>query len=544
MKKILFTCYLLLVACGLFAQNQWVLEKTRDDMRAYKQMFIADGGEMRDAPITAGYYAFCEQNGMADSIKFAFLSEGAIKDSTVGIYNYAQKLYDLGDFYNHGVQTTLASMPYIGGQISPTERYALKNPTGDTRSITFPDITVSGTYTITEVANYDTIGKITITQTEVISGTLNSLSVAGKLYAYIVRAGSYSTTQKLAEYSFLRSIYSEVESVQIGTQRWATSNFEAVATPMGNVIANMQAAGNVEKITNGGFDTDTDWKKGSGWTISDSIAICNKTDGSTELCQLSGVNEKWYKITFTIVDYVSGNCAARAGGNSGVNRTTTGTFTEYLYSNSTQLGVWNSGGFVGSIDNISVEEVGWSGSTDLYNGIYAQTSGDAATKTTAALRASAMWCYYNNDIPTGAIYGKLYNWYAVALLQEDITAYNAANPSAHWGWHVPSSTEFTTLQTYLGGASVAGGKMKVPGLDYWLTPNTGADNSSGFSALPNGLILDGNPAVINLYFTTWASDETGATTGIDYYITNNSPALNTGTTIPKNYGLAIRLISD
>jgi len=52
------------------------------------------------------------------------------------------------------------------------------------------------------------------------------------------------------------------------------------------------------------------------------------------------------------------------------------------------------------------------------------------------------------------------------------------------GWHVPSDDEWTTLTTYLGGEGVAGGKMKAAIL--WNSPNTGATNTSGFSALPGG----------------------------------------------------------
>ena len=85
------------------------------------------------------------------------------------------------------------------------------------------------------------------------------------------------------------------------------------------------------------------------------------------------------------------------------------------------------------------------------------------------------WCYYNNDPAMGAIYGKLYNWYAV----------NDPRGLAPAGWHVPNETEWTTLASCLGGEPVAGGKMKSTTL--WVSPNTGATNSSGFTALPSGI---------------------------------------------------------
>ena len=72
-------------------------------------------------------------------------------------------------------------------------------------------------------------------------------------------------------------------------------------------------------------------------------------------------------------------------------------------------------------------------------------------------------------------YGVLYNWPAV--LTDEIC------PS---GWHVPTDGEFTQLTDFLGGESVAGGKMKEAGYDHWESPNTGATNSSGFTGLPGG----------------------------------------------------------
>ena len=72
-------------------------------------------------------------------------------------------------------------------------------------------------------------------------------------------------------------------------------------------------------------------------------------------------------------------------------------------------------------------------------------------------------------------YGALYNWYAVNTGKLCPT-----------GWHVPNINELTTLIEYLGGENVAGGKLKETGTIHWRSPNTGATNSSGFTALPGG----------------------------------------------------------
>jgi uncharacterized protein (TIGR02145 family) len=85
------------------------------------------------------------------------------------------------------------------------------------------------------------------------------------------------------------------------------------------------------------------------------------------------------------------------------------------------------------------------------------------------------WAYDGNESNV-ATYGRLYTWYAA-------TDSRGLCPT---GWHLPTDAEWTTLTDYLGGASVAGGKMKEAGTAHWNSPNTGADNSSGFTALPGG----------------------------------------------------------
>ena len=96
------------------------------------------------------------------------------------------------------------------------------------------------------------------------------------------------------------------------------------------------------------------------------------------------------------------------------------------------------------------------------------------------------WCYYNNDPANNSVYGKLYNWYAVAGIHDNDP--NTPNKIlAPTGWHVPTDDEWTTLSAFLGGASVAGGKMKATGISLWASPNVGATNSSGFNGLPGGV---------------------------------------------------------
>ena len=84
-------------------------------------------------------------------------------------------------------------------------------------------------------------------------------------------------------------------------------------------------------------------------------------------------------------------------------------------------------------------------------------------------------------------YGVLYNWTAAM----NGAASSTANPSGVQGvcpagWHLPSDAEWLQLTTYLGGESVAGDKLKETGTTHWGSPNGGATNKTGFTALPGG----------------------------------------------------------
>jgi len=110
------------------------------------------------------------------------------------------------------------------------------------------------------------------------------------------------------------------------------------------------------------------------------------------------------------------------------------------------------------------------------------------------------WCYYENNTANGTTYGKLYNWYAV----------NDPRGLAPNGYHIPTDAEWTTLTSYLGGTVTAGGKMKEAGTSHWLSPNTGATNSSGFTGLPGGIrYTDGGFTSIGAEGDWWSSSENG-----------------------------------
>jgi len=91
------------------------------------------------------------------------------------------------------------------------------------------------------------------------------------------------------------------------------------------------------------------------------------------------------------------------------------------------------------------------------------------------------YCY--NDLESNCdIYGGLYQW--DEMMQGSTTP--GEQVICPTGWHIPTDGEWTALTTFLVGESVAGGKMKEAGYAHWAAPNTGATNSSGFTALPGG----------------------------------------------------------
>ncbi|MFN8275757.1 MAG: fibrobacter succinogenes major paralogous domain-containing protein [Flavobacteriaceae bacterium] len=144
------------------------------------------------------------------------------------------------------------------------------------------------------------------------------------------------------------------------------------------------------------------------------------------------------------------------------------------------------------------------------------------------------WCYYENSTANGTTYGKLYNGYAIM----------DPRGLAPYGWHIPSNDEWTTLQNELGGNTVAGGKMKATTL--WLAPNTGATNSSGFTALPGGARGSGGmffgPILNAAYW--WSSADVGATSIWQRQVQSDWGGLTSYLNTNIRHGFSVRCIKD
>jgi uncharacterized protein (TIGR02145 family) len=121
---------------------------------------------------------------------------------------------------------------------------------------------------------------------------------------------------------------------------------------------------------------------------------------------------------------------------------------------------------------------------------------------------------YGNVPVFSTTYGRLYNWYAIDNNAATKVMSNGGKNVCPTSWHVSTDEEKRTLTTYLGGESVAGGKLKEIGLTHWKTPNTAATNETGFTALPGGYrYSNGSYYVIGGTGYWWSSTESSTTIG-------------------------------
>ena len=145
------------------------------------------------------------------------------------------------------------------------------------------------------------------------------------------------------------------------------------------------------------------------------------------------------------------------------------------------------------------------------------------------------WCYYQNKTSNGTIYGKLYNLFAVM----------DKRGLAPQGFHIPTDAEWTILIDFLGGTDIAGGKLKEKGIVHWKSPNTGATNSSGFTALPGGYRYSGgNFGFLGNYAMFWSSSEGGSKIlGWNRFLYSNDTVIGRFDDFERS-GMSVRCIAD
>jgi uncharacterized protein (TIGR02145 family) len=174
------------------------------------------------------------------------------------------------------------------------------------------------------------------------------------------------------------------------------------------------------------------------------------------------------------------------------------------------------------------------------------TAGNGAGQTWGSRTTGARTIYAHSQSNL-TTYGYLYNWYAAkGIATTGSTIYKNLCPA---GWHVPSDGEWTILTTHLGGVMVAGGKMKSTGTTLWTSPNTGATNESGLTALPGGFrINNGIFSITKEYTFFWSATEGDANSawyrGLNYnsgVVTRNFINMNGNY---KSVGASVRCLKD
>jgi len=140
------------------------------------------------------------------------------------------------------------------------------------------------------------------------------------------------------------------------------------------------------------------------------------------------------------------------------------------------------------------------------------------------------WCYENSSSNCD-VYGRLYTWGEALTVCPN-------------GWHLPSDSEWQILVDYLGGSSVAGGKLKEAGYTHWSSPNAGATNSSGFTALPGGIRSDvGSFHQFNTQGRWWTATGFSSQMAWRNTLSYNLEQVSRFTD-NKGYGLSVRCIKD
>lgn len=316
------------------------------------------------------------------------------------------------------------------------------------------------------------------------------------------------------------NVYTEVI---IGTQAWIVENLKVTKYADGTPIPNITNPGATNLLTawtngHGGllYDTFTDVGKDITSAISDTYAYCK----SNTVALVAG-DVLRYDIDLTL--------------NAG-NLPEVVLFKNGSPSQATSLlNGLNTGGFaIMSDDTYGIAILSPVGGTDF----------SAVCSFTTDLNlgwindTAGAYCWYDNDIANKNPYGALYNQYAS----------NNAKGLAHLerggvlesSWRIPSDVDWDKLIAYLGGSSLAGGKLKEIGLAHWLTPNTGATDEHGFTALPAGLRsnIDGSFLAITQAGYLWSTQNQFAyqTSYIDQALTKFPFAYATG--------LSVRLVRD
>ncbi len=149
---------------------------------------------------------------------------------------------------------------------------------------------------------------------------------------------------------------------------------------------------------------------------------------------------------------------------------------------------------------------------------------------------SGAYCEYHLDRSNSKNFGNLYNWFAIS----------DRRGLCPLGWRVPNNSDWDELEMTLGGAVIAGGKMKEKGFNNWKPPNTGATNESGFNGLPVGYrsFIKGGFAPNGKAGFWWSGSEYNADSGFTRLLSFENSRLGKQLIYDKAGGLSVRCIKE
>ena len=159
---------------------------------------------------------------------------------------------------------------------------------------------------------------------------------------------------------------------------------------------------------------------------------------------------------------------------------------------------------------------------------YKQIGDKVWLKENISFETSSGSYYYNNDANYSE-YGRLYD-------------YQTAKTVCPQGWHIPNEEEWMRTINYLGGMSVAGGKMREQGTSHWVVNLAETDNSSSFTALPGGIKTNTDFINIGYEASFWSSTE-GTSSATYFSIDHNDSDIQKKFTF-KSYAMSVRCVKD
>jgi len=330
-------------------------------------------------------------------------------------------------------------------------------------------------------------------------------------------------------------IWSNPNDPEIAPAEWAPSNLQAQVLNDSEIKLTWEqeetriAGFRVERSTGGTYTqiaevgediteyTDTGLNYGADYTYRvKAFTDLNESDyAETTVNFWRDCNEEWNGSAF------ENACEYCVGGNTGIDENNCGTITDIDGNEYETILI---GDQVWMAENLKVTH---------YRNREAISTKHNQTEWLYLLTGA--YAVFNDNVTNATTYGYLYNWYAV----------DDSRNIAPEGWHVPTDDEWQTLVDYLGGESVAGGKLKEAGTSHWSSPNTGATNESGFTALPGGYRYGsiGNFYDMGNYDYFWSSTEYGSFSawarllGYDTSVVGH----NGGN---KRYGFSVRCVRD